>query len=98
MIPQSKAASVHVASLQSVYLTRRGNLGTSRAARNGQSLPGVCGGGFSAGLGLRVVFSDGEPRSAGCSVHGAREGAEIREPVVLGIPISVIDIEVAIGT
>jgi hypothetical protein len=56
MITQSKAASVHVASLQSVYLSRRGNLGTSRAARNGQSLPGVCGGGFSAGLGLRVDF------------------------------------------
>jgi hypothetical protein len=53
MFPQSKAASVHVASLQSVYLTRRGNFGTWHAARNGQILPGVCGGGFSAGLGLR---------------------------------------------
>jgi hypothetical protein len=92
MIPQSKAASVHVASQQSVYLTRRGNLGTSRAARNGQSLPGVCGGGFSAGLGLRVDFSDGEPRSAGGTVQRTREGSEIRKPVVLGISVSMIDV------
>jgi hypothetical protein len=96
MIPQSKAASVHVASLQSVYLTRRGNLHTSRAARNGQILPGVCGGGFSAGLGL-MEFSDGIPRSAGSAVQRTREGSEIREPVVLGISVAVVNIEVAIG-
>ena len=76
LCPQSKAASVHVGSHQSVYLTRRGNLGTARAARNGQSLPGVCGGGFSAGLGLRG-FSDGIPRCAGGAVQRTRDGSEI---------------------
>jgi hypothetical protein len=97
MIPQSKAASVHVASLQSVYLSRRGNLGTSRAARNGQSLPGACVGGFSAGLGLRE-FSDGIPRSAGGAVQRTRDGSEIRKPVVARISVSVVNVDVAIGT